>query len=207
MKLIRNILSACTVIVLLVLASSSSLASSHMDAPLITLDPAASTTDVYAFVKEDNGSKSLVVALGVYPFEEPGIGSNKYNFDDNVLYRIHIALGNDVADGRKTLSYQFSFKTTFKNENTLLQSFRGVINDVDDENQNLTQTYKVTRFDHRTKKKTLLGTGIVPPNNQGVATPFYNQDNDGEKPARGGVATEAELDKYTQQAIVTLSNG
>ena len=28
-------------------------ASSHMDAPLITLDPAANTTDVYAFVSTD----------------------------------------------------------------------------------------------------------------------------------------------------------
>jgi hypothetical protein len=36
-----------------------------MDAPLITLDPAANTTDVYAFVDEDNGVKSLVVAPGV----------------------------------------------------------------------------------------------------------------------------------------------
>src|SRR5262252_8575219 len=72
-------------------------ASSHMDAPLIILDPAANTTDVYAFVDQENGAKSLVTALGVYPFEEPGIGPNKYNFDDNVLYQIHVALGSDVA--------------------------------------------------------------------------------------------------------------
>ena len=38
--------------------NSSVLASSHMDAPLITLDPAANTTDVYAFVDEDNGTKA-----------------------------------------------------------------------------------------------------------------------------------------------------
>lgn len=209
MKTISKILSVYGVIALLVLASGSLFASSHMDAPLITLDPAANTTDVYAFVDEDNGNKNLVVALGVYPFEEPGIGPNKYNFDDNVLYEIHIALGADVAAGRKTLSYQFLFETNFKNQNTILQSYLGVINDVDDANQNLTQTYTVTKVDYRTKKKTetILGTGIVPPNNQGNATPFYNQDNDGEKPAKGGVATEAELDKYTQQTITTLSNG
>ena len=73
-----------------------------MDAPLIILDDAANTTDVYAFVSEENGRKSLVTALGVYPFEEPGIGPNKYNFDDNVLYEIHVALGKDVAAGRPT---------------------------------------------------------------------------------------------------------
>src|SRR5580693_5897297 len=72
-------------------------ASSHMDAPLITLDPAANTTDVYAFVaKGQNGDTNnyLVVGLGVYPFEEPGIGPNIYNFEPNVLYQINICTTN-----------------------------------------------------------------------------------------------------------------
>src|SRR5438309_11943743 len=97
-------------------------ASSHMDAPLIILDPAANTTDVYAFVQDENGVKSLVTALGVYPHEEPGIGPNKYNFDDNVLYAIHVATSNDVAAGRASLSYEFQFTTTFKTTGTVLQS-------------------------------------------------------------------------------------
>src|SRR5258708_39021521 len=118
-------------------------ASSHMDAPLITLDPAANTTDVYAFVQQENGVKSLITALGVYPFEEPGIGPNKYNFDPNVLYEIHLATGKDVAAGRPTLSYQFQFKTEFKNKKTILQSYLGVVQDVGDAAQNRTQTYSV----------------------------------------------------------------
>jgi Domain of unknown function (DUF4331) len=183
------------------------LASSHMDAPLIILDPAANTTDVYAFVDQDGNQKSLVLALGVYPHEEPGIGPNKYNFDDTVLYEIHVALGPDVAAGRPTLSYQFRFTTNFKNRNTILQSYLGVVQHVGDANQNLTQTYTVTKVDHRTNRETVLGTGVVPPNNQGNATPFYNQADDGEKPARDGVATEAELDRYTREAVTELSHG
>ena len=35
---------------------SAAHASSHMDAPLITRDPSANTTDVYAFVDQDNAS-------------------------------------------------------------------------------------------------------------------------------------------------------
>lgn len=182
-------------------------ASSHMDAPLIILDPAANTTDVYAFVDQEQSQKSLVLALGVYPFEEPGIGPNKYNFDDNVLYEIHVALGSDAAAGRATLSYQFRFTTNFKNRNTILQSYLGVVQHVGDANQNLTQSYTVTKVDHRTNRETVLGTGVVPPNNQGNATPFYNQGNNGENPARDGVATEAELDQYTREAIADLSNG
>src|SRR2546421_10228732 len=101
-------------------------ASSHMDAPLITRDPAANTTDVYAFVQQENGVKVLVTALGVYPHEEPGIGPNKYNFDDNVLYEIHVATGSDVAAGKPTFSYQFQFETKFKNKETVLPSDLGV---------------------------------------------------------------------------------
>ena len=122
-------------------------ASSHMDAPLITRDPSANTTDVYAFVTGGDGStsvsalggtpppstpKSLVVALGVYPHEEPGVGPNIYNFDDNVLYEIHIATGPDLKAGKATISYQFEFKTMFKNQKTILDSYLGVINNVND---------------------------------------------------------------------------
>jgi hypothetical protein len=189
------------------LASGPAGASSHMDAPLITLDPAANTTDVYAFVDQDGDEKSLVVGLSVYPFEEPGIGPNKYNFDDEVLYEIHVALGSDLAAGEPTISYQFRFRTAFKNAGTILQSYLGVVENVDDANQNLTQTYTVTKFDRRTGTRTLLGTGIVPPNNQGIATPFYNQGDDGNNPAKDGVAAEADLDRYTAQTIATLRDG
>ena len=200
-------------------------ASSHMDAPLITRDPSANTTDVYAFVDQDNGSapvsasrgtppsanrKSLVVALAVYPHEEPGVGPNIYNFDDDVLYEIHVATGRDVAAGRATISYQFEFKTTFRNQNTILDSYLGIVGlnplmPIADDNQNLIQTYTVTKVDWHSK--TVLGRGVVPPNNQGNATPFYNQGDNGNNPARDGVATNAELDRYTNGAIATLKNG
>ena len=192
-------------------ASSAALASSHMDAPLITLDPAANTTDVYAFVDQDGDDKNLVVALGVYPFEEPGIGPNKYNFDDEVLYQIHVALGQDMQRGQPTISYQFRFETTFQNEDTILQSYTGVVENVDIDNpdpaQNLVQTYRVIKVDRRSGRRQTLGTGIVPPNNQGRATPYYNQDDFGDLPAKEGVATETELDRYTAQSIVELDRG
>ena len=199
----------CAAVVLAAQLALPAMASSHMDAPLIIRDPAANTTDVYAFVQVENGVKSLVTALGVYPHQEPGIGPNKYNFDDNVLYQIHVAVGNDVAAGKASLSYEFEFHTTFKNQNTILQSYLGVINNIGDAAQNLVQTYTVTKVDHRGHhdRRTCLGTGIVPPNNQGIATPFYNQGNNGENPARDGVATEAALDRYTTQAITNLGGG
>src|SRR5213592_4809158 len=132
MKRIIYLASRCVMALLAAHLIGTAHASSHMDAPLIIRDPAANTTDVYAFVQVENGAKSLVTALGVYPHQEPGIGPNKYNFDPNVLYQLHVALGRDVAAGKPTLSYQFRFKTNFKNRNTILQSFLGVIQNVGD---------------------------------------------------------------------------
>jgi hypothetical protein len=186
---------------------TAALASSHMDAPIITRDPAANTTDVYAFVQQRGGQKVLNLHLAVYPHQNPGVGPNKYNFDDDVRYEIHVAQGNDIAAGRASITYRFDFRTAFKNTKTILQSYLGVVNDIDDANQNLTQTYTVTKVDNRAGTSVVLGTGKVPPNNQGIATPFYNEGNNGENPARKGVSSRTELDKYTQQAITNLSNG
>ena len=200
-------LSLAGLMALPALMGPAAMASSHMDAPLIVRDPAANTTDVYAFVDEDNGNKHLTVALGVYPHQEPGVGPNKYNFDEDVLYAIHVALGSDVAAGKPTLTYEFRFRTGYKNKNTVLQSYLGVVEHVADAAQNLTQRYSVNREDHRTHKRAYLGGGVVPPNNQGLATPYYNQGDSGENPAKDGVATEAELDRYTKEAIADLGHG
>jgi hypothetical protein len=187
------------------LATGAAQASSHMDAPLITRDPSANTTDVYAFVNIEGNTKYLVVALGVYPHQEPGIGPNAYNFDDDVLYEIHIATGRDLKAGKPTISYQFEFDTMYRNKDTILVSYLDVITDVADSAQNLVQKYKVTKVDWHSK--TVLGTGVVPPNNQGNATPSYNQGDNGENPARDGVSTSVELDRYTYQAIAPLKKG
>src|SRR5881397_2477301 len=137
MKRIIYLASRCVMALLAAHLIGTAHASSHMDAPLIIRDPAANTTDVYAFVQNENGTKSLVTALGVYPHQEPGVGPNKYNFDDNVLYEIHVATGKDLAAGRATYSYQFRFTTTFKTQKTILQSYLGVITNVADSAQNL----------------------------------------------------------------------
>jgi hypothetical protein len=198
---------SATAVFLAALMPTLSPASSHMDAPLITLDPSANTADVYAFRSTAGGVQYLTVAVTVYPFEEPGIGPNKYNFDDNVLYMLHVAQGNDLAAGRATLTYQFEFKTRYKSQGTILQSYLGVVQNVDDAAQNLTQAYKVTKWDRRTDVRTELGSGVVPPNNQGIATPKYNQGDDGENPAKDGVASAENLDTYTAQAVASLSRG
>src|SRR5687767_12159537 len=177
-------------------------ASSHMDAPLITLDHAANTTDVYAFVVVRNNQKFLNVALAVYPHQEPGVGPNKYNFDPNVLYQIFVA---DPTSGADRIAYQFQFTENYKTQNTILQSYTGVVAANGDAAQNLTQTYTVTKVTGSTS--TVLGTGTVPPNNQGIATPKYNKNNNGSARAKDGVGDPNALDDYTKGAIATLTDG
>ena len=42
--------------------------------------------------------------------------------------------------------------------------------------------------------------------NQGIATPFYNQGNNGENLAKPGVAVESALDLYTMQSVANLAS-
>ena len=185
-------------------------ASSHMDAPLITLDYSANTTDVYAFKSVEGSRNYLTTALAVYPFEEPGIGPNNYRFDPEVDYEIHLALGNNTKTGRADLTYRFEFKTAYANQGTILQNYLGVLTprSTFPTNQNMRQTYRVTRIDHRARTNIVLGDDLlVPPNNQGRLTPFYNRGDSGDRSAKGGVATATALDAYTRSGIKNLSKG
>jgi hypothetical protein len=191
------------------------LASSHMDAPLITLDPAANTTDVYAFVTKPSrsgGPNTLTVALAVYPFEQPGIGPNIFGFADEVTYDIHVALDNNIALGRPNLTYRFNFRTQFANPQTILP-FLGTLQPNGPGNfpvnQNYRQTYTVTLLSSLFPGLPIeLGSGfIVPPNNQGLVTPFYNQNQNGDMPAMSGVSNPNLLDPYTQNTIFTTQRG
>ncbi len=191
----------------LVLSNVSLHASSHQDAPLISLDDAANTTDVYAFKSVQDDEAYLTTALAVYPFQNPGIGPNKHNFDDNVLYSIFVATGDHVAKGEPTYRYDFYFRTRVNNKDTILQSYLGVVEEAGDENQNIVQSYFVIRTDFESGRRRYLGRGFVPPNNQGIATPYYNQNDDGELPAKLGVSDSADLDRYTADTIAHLRQG
>ena len=187
-------------------------ASSHMDAPLISLDDSANTTDVYAFKSQMSGVNSLTTALAVYPFEEPGIGPNNYRFDPSVDYDIHVALGSaSIAAGTPDLTYRFEFTTTYANSNTILQAYLGPITPGGatapfSATQNLRQTYKITKIDHRIgNAQTVIGNNIkVPPNNQGLLTAAYNQGDNGNNPAKPGVSSVAALDGFTKMGVRTF---
>jgi hypothetical protein len=118
-------------------------ASSHREAPLISGDPLADNTDVYAFVSPDAPDTVTLIASFV-PFEDPAGGPNFYRFGDNVLYEIKI---DNNGDGVEDVTYQFRFTSFVSNPNTFLYN-TGPITALDDPNRNLYQTYTVTRVEN-----------------------------------------------------------
>src|SRR5262249_48828905 len=69
------------------IAAGTLQASSHREAPLISQDPLADNTDVYAFVSPASPDHVTLIANYI-PFESPTGGPNFFKFDDNVLYEI-----------------------------------------------------------------------------------------------------------------------
>ena len=81
-------------------------ASSHREAPLISQDPLADNTDVYAFVSPSNPDRVTLIANFI-PFEAPYGGPNFFKFDDNVLYEIKVDNNGDAVED---VTFQFRFK-------------------------------------------------------------------------------------------------
>jgi hypothetical protein len=147
---------------------TSTLASSHREAPFISQDTVADGTDVYAFVSPDKQDTVTLIANYI-PFQEPAGGPNFYRFGDDVLYEIKI---DNTADGREDISYQFRFQTHINNKETFLYN-TGPVNSITDPNLNVYQTYTVTKV--RNGKAEVLGQNLrVPPSYVGnKSTPNY----------------------------------
>jgi Domain of unknown function (DUF4331) len=142
--------------------------SSHREAPEISKDPVADSTDVYAFVSPDRPGTVTLIANYV-PLEGPAGGPNFFEFGDDVLYEIHIdTQGHSEAD----ISYQFRFATQLPNPDTFLYN-TGPITSLTSPAWNRRQTYSVTRVDGR-GAHTLAEGLICPPCNVGpLSTPDY----------------------------------
>jgi Domain of unknown function (DUF4331) len=142
--------------------------SSHREAPEISKDPVADSTDVYAFVSPDQPDTVTLIANYV-PLQLPSGGPNFYEFGDDVLYEIHI---DNNGDGYADISYQFRFTTTLADPDTFLYN-TGPIESISSPNWNRRQSYDVTVVTHGGSR--VLGQGLAcPPCNIGpLSTPNY----------------------------------
>jgi hypothetical protein len=127
-------------------------ASSHREAPLISEDPSADNTDLYAFRSPDRPDSVTIISNWI-PGEDPAAGPNYWTFSPSARYNIFI---DRNGDARPDITYRFRFGRTPG------PLFLG----------NTVQKYTATRTENgRTR---ILAWASTPPNNIGPrATPNY----------------------------------
>jgi len=176
---------------------SPAFAASHREAPKIALDPTADLTDVYFFRSWQDPTR-VVLIMNVIPAEEPSSGPNYFNFDDDVLYAIHVDVDRD---GQEDIDYEFRFRTEIRPPfNDLPVSYAGVdpvpglppaitaLNGAGSEGLGLRQSYTVREI--RRHRKTSLGT----------TTMFAVPSNVGNR-------TMPNYEGLAAQGVYALSNG
>jgi Domain of unknown function (DUF4331) len=151
-KLVLIVLAAAVAVVLAALTRDArpqaSQASSHREAPLISEDPAADNTDLYAFRSPDKPN-TLTIVSNFIPAEDPAAGPNYYTFSPRARYNIKI---DRTGDGKPEVTYRFRFRTQ---KGPL---FLG----------NTEQPYTVEKIVGGSSQ--IVARGVTPPNNIGPRT-------------------------------------
>jgi hypothetical protein len=161
-------------------------ASSHREAPLISNDPLADNTDVYAFRSPDDPNTITIIANYI-PFESPEGGPNYYTFGSNIRYEIHIK--NKANTSGDDITYRFTFSSTNEDPSTFFNIRLG--------KQNLKTTYICEKStDGGRTFTTIIMNGVVPPANIG---PRSIED--------GTVGLGTSYDALAQQAIGSAMSG
>src|SRR5256712_2408771 len=133
-------------------APAAGTASSHREAPLISEDPTADNTDLYAFVSPDKPDTATIISNWI-PGEDPAAGPNWYTFSPSARYDIYV---DRNGDGKPDVSYYFQF------ERKTGPYFLG----------DTAQPYTVTRVANG--KSTIVARASTPPDNIGPrSTPNY----------------------------------
>ncbi|MEW6195378.1 MAG: DUF4331 family protein [Bacteroidota bacterium] len=189
----RIFLTALSIIVLAVLVLSipdEYTASSHREAPLISLDPLADNTDLYAFRSPDDPNTVTIVANYI-PLELPEGGPNYATFGEDIHYEVHIknqTSSASLGSAKDDITYRFTFTQTNEDPTTFFNIRLG--------KQNLKTTYVCEKStDGGSSWTTIVGNGIVPPNNIGPRS------------IEGGAGMNTSYSSLVSQAITTATSG
>jgi len=180
-------MQSCISLFFVLLLALPGFGSSHREAPLISNDPLADNTDVYAFKSPDDPN-SITIIANYIPFELPEGGPNYYSFGTNVRYEIHIK--NSTTTTGDDITYRFTFSSANQDPTTFFNIRLG--------QQNLKTTYMCQKSTDGGKNfDVIVAAGTVPPANigprsiqgtpVGLGAPDYNT--------------------LIQQAITTASTG
>jgi len=135
--------------------------SSHREAPEISQDPVADSTDTYAFVSPDHPS-TVTLITNYVPLQDPAGGPNFFEFGDDVSYKVNV---DNNGDGVADVIYEFRFTTVLNDPDTFLYN-TGVVKAISDATWNRRQVYTVTRT--TSGGSSVIGSGLrCPPCNVG----------------------------------------
>ena len=135
----------------------SASASSHREAPLISNDPLADNTDVYAFRSPSDTNKIVLIANYI-PAELPHGGPNWYSFGTGIRYEIHV--DNNAATPGDEIVYRFTFQKVNEDTTTFFNIRLG--------KRNQRNSYILERsMNGGTSFTTIVSNGVVPPANIG----------------------------------------
>ena len=184
MKQFVKLISAS--LVCLILSQTNVQASSHREAPLISNDPLADNTDLYAF-RSPVDTNNIVLIANYIPFEHPAGGPNWYTFGENIRYEIHIK--NQTGTMGDDITYRFTFTQVNEDPTTFFSIRLG--------KQNIKTTY--------TLEKSILGGLFVPIVVNGVVPP----PNIGPRSIENGTVGlgAASYDALMQSAVQTATTG
>jgi hypothetical protein len=187
MKKIKNLLFPVGLMAMICLQTAQLFASSHREAPLISNDPLADNTDLYAF-KSPTNAENIVLIANYIPFQHPAGGPNWYSFGERIRYEVHV--DNNAATPGSDIIYRFTFEKQNEDPTTFFLIRLG--------KENLKTTYKCERsMDGGKSFSTIIMNGIVPPPNIGPRS-IEN------KTVGLGAAN---YDELVNKAIMTASTG
>lgn len=134
MKKIKNLLFPVGLMAMICLQTTQLFASSHREAPLISNDPLADNTDLYAF-KSPTNAENIVLIANYIPFQHPAGGPNWYSFGERIRYEVHV--DNNAATPGSDIIYRFTFEKQNEDPTTFFLIRLG--------KENLKTTYKCER--------------------------------------------------------------
>ncbi len=156
-KTVRIAFWRFSLLLLAAITMNAAFASSHREAPLISNDPLADNTDVYAFRSPDD-TTTVTILANYIPFELPEGGPNYYTFGTGIRYEIHIK--NKTTTTGDDITYRFTFQQVDQDSTTFFNIRLG--------KQNLKTTYTCEKStDGGQTFIAIITNGIVPPNNIG----------------------------------------
>ncbi len=163
-KILLNRLSVSFLLLAFLSLSKTVFASSHREAPLISNDPLADNTDLYAFRSPDDPTTVTIIANYI-PFQLPEGGPNYYSFGTDIRYEIHIK--NKTTTPGDDITYRFTFTQVNQDPTTFFNIRLG--------QQNIKTNYVCEKSTNGgTSFTTIVANGTVPPANIGprsITTP------------------------------------